>query len=333
MLAVIAAALAFVPLELALQTEPRSQPQAVKLRRVFAKGEKAQYEVKASMLAEQRDIVITTFMPETLDYVYKFNYEVTDLKADGICDLRYKRPTLTHTEEAAGDAKPTTKTEQLDFDLLLTVSPVNDLINVKDLKPKKPEKGKGGGLLRLASRSVGSDTQIGGILGQFVGEIQRLALFVGSLESALDFSPKLPYDEEVLPGATWKRTVGYSPQKSSGTGKMAVQRLDFLYTYVGLMDVNGKKVQRVTADLEFKTDLAQFVHETFNVKPADTGLKEAPMQYKAHVEYDLDPKTLRTLMTVAKSEGGFSLKTTTSGNQPLLEQIFKSTCKMRLLTP
>ncbi|MBI5706646.1 MAG: hypothetical protein HZC36_06615 [Armatimonadetes bacterium] len=302
---------------------------SVKLRRIFAKGEKFEYEFKSSLLTEVRDLVITTFMPEKIVYEYKFGYEITALKPDGFCELKYKRPSITITEP--GEDGPEKTVEKLDQDVLITLSPVNDMVSIKDQSPPKKGGKDGGGSLR-SHRLVGLPRAQVDVIGQFVGELHRLAAFVGSMDSSLDFSPRLPFEEEVAPGATWKRTVGYSPQKSSSDSKMVVQRLDYTYTYVGMVESGGKQVQRVTADMSLDSDLAQFIHDTFRLKPAQTGLKAIPLKLKVHVDYDLDPKTMRTIVANATSEGGFSVTISASAD-PVIEEIFHGTCKLKAAGP
>lgn len=300
---------------------------SVKLNRTFAKGEKGEYEVKSSINSESRFSGLETWMPEDFDFQYRFTYEVTAMKADGICEMRYKRPTITEIEGETVDSQPKRRIQKLDWDLSLTVSPINELLNVKDLA-KKPDVKKPPPKVTaiLAAGGRAQDP-----IGDFISEVHRLALFVGSLDSSLDFSPKLPFDEVKI-GDTWKRTVGYSPQKLRGKGdKVAVQRLDYTFTYRGLVDSDGTKVQRVTADLELKTDLATFIHQTFDLKPSESGLKEIPLSFKATVDYDLDPKTHKTLRASAQSSGEFRIVSTYNPDQPVVEERFKGRTTMRLL--
>ncbi len=318
-----------------------AQGQPVKLSRVFAKGEKLQYDVKSTLNSETRVIGLETWIPEDLDIQYKFTTEVTEMKADGFADISYKRPTITEIEGETSEGPPKTKVEKINMDLLLTVSPVNGITKLKDLAkkedPKKPGAERKPPLLDrlLAGEALrpGRQNPLGPLIGQFVGEIYRLSLFLGPLDTSLDFSPKLPFDE-VKPGDTWKKTVGYSPQKLQGKGNtVAVQRLDYLYTYVGVMASQGKQVHRITADLEVKTDLADFVHQTFEVKSDVTGLKEIPLQFKGRVEFDLDLKTMRTLRAVGTSEGSFKVVATQFPNQPIQEENIKGRTILKLLNP
>ena len=112
-------------------------------------------------------------------------------------------------------------------------------------------------------------------------------------------------------------------------GKLAVQRMDYVYTYKGAQQVNGKPILRIEADLSLKTDLGAFIHQTFDVKPEQTGLKEIPMQMTAKLEFDLDPKTHRTLRAVSRSTGGFSVVTIANPNKAVHEERFKAQSILR----
>jgi hypothetical protein len=306
----------------------------VELRRVFAKGEKAQYEVKSSLTSEVRVRGLSTWMPEDFDLNYKFAYEVTELKSDGFCVLRYKRPTMTEIQGETFERPPITKVEKVNMDALLTVSPINDITDVKDLskkdsdakeKPKKPAR-----VATWAHKAIRSQDDP---LFRYIGEIYRISLFAGSLESALDFAPKLPFDE-VQKGDSWKRTIGYSPQKLSGSGdKLAVQRLDYTYRYDGVVESSGKQVHRVTAETALNTDLAKFLHQSFKVTSAQTGLKEVPLSFKGSIEFDLDLKTFRTLRAVGLTEGGFRIVSTRNPSEAELEERFKTKTTMRPTGP
>jgi hypothetical protein len=282
----------------------------VQFNRVFSKGEKAEYKVHSVLNSEERGAGLDTWMPGDLDIIYKFNYEVTEMKADGICVMRYKRPTITEVEGETMEAQPKTKVEKLNQDLQLTVSPINEILDIKDLTPKKPEKknppagGKKPGLRELALRGPQANQLP---IGQFIGEIYRLALFVGSFESSLDFAPSLSF-EEVKVGDTWKKTVGFSPQKLSGKGeKQAVQRLDYSYTYRGKVTVDGRVYERIDGKLNLKTDLASYIHQIYQVTKEQTGLKEIPLEFSASIEFDLDPKSHVTVRANGKSSGGFKI--------------------------
>lgn len=298
-----------------------AQPAPVALHQVHKAGEKKTVEVRSHLITETKQLGLGTYIPDELDLQYDFTTEVMKEKSDGIVEIRYKRPTMTQIEGETEDRPPKKTVEKLNMEALLTLSPINEIIDMKDLTPKKPEKGKGGGgSAELRVRNTTRGLQ-GAMLGGFVQEIYRLALFVGSLDSALDFQPKLPY-QEVEPGATWKRTASYTPQKlKSKEGKTVMQRLDYLYTYVGVVDAKGVKVHRVTADLEMNTDLLKYIKDSFeNGEEATQDLKEVTLNLKSHIDYDLDLKTCQTLLAKAESKGGFKVVANEFPNDPVVDQ-------------
>lgn len=314
-------------------------PEPLEFHRKFQVGERASYEVQATLNAESRRLGTDTWMPEDLDIRYRFSYEVLRMLADGIAVIRYKRPSITETQGETFERGPVSRTIDLNMDLEIQISPINELLQIRDLSPKPPERPpqpSGSGLSRWSSNPILATLGVGqqrnpltDLLGQFVGEIYRLSLFVGSLDSSLDFAPRLSF-EEVRPGDSWRRTVGYSPQKLSGRNdRMAVQRLDYTFTYKGVVRSNDADVHRVQATLDHKTDLADFVHSTFGVKSEQTGLRTIPMEFKATIDYDLDLRTHRTLRAVGNTQGGFSVVVNQFPNQPIEEERFKGRAVLR----
>jgi len=93
------------------------------------------------------------------------------------------------------DAPAKTRVEKVNMNLLLTLSPINEILNSKDDNVKK--QGRDTVQPTFAVAATRQDIS----LEAFTGELHRLALFLGSLDSSLDFSPKLPYDA-VKPGDT-----------------------------------------------------------------------------------------------------------------------------------
>lgn len=300
---------------------------AATLSRVFTRGEKLGYRVNSSLHIDRRGRGLDTFIPEQMDVQYGFTLEVRELKADGIAVVHYKRPTLTTIQGETFSAPERRKTEKVNYDLLLTISPVNDILEIKDLA-KKPAAKKGEARwITPAGRQIGAN-----IVGQFVGEIYRLALFVGSFDSALDFSPRLPLDQ-VKVGDTWKKTVSYQPQQLKGKkGEQAVQRLDYTYTYRGAMKVGAKSVERVEATLSLNTDVGHFINQLYDLKPEDTGLKGIPLKMEAKIEFNLDPKTKRTLSADAVSEGGFKIVLTDDPESPLEEENLRGRTHLKLVS-
>lgn len=308
---------------------PQSAP--VNLGRVFTANEKLAYAVRSHLSAERRGRGLQTWLPEDLDLNYDFTTHVQALKADGIAVMRYKRPQMEEIEGETFDSGPKTKIDKVNFDYQLTVSPYNEILEEKDLKPKKtdPKKKTKGVVFRPVFGQPQVD--LGSFVGQFVSELYRLSLFAGAMDSALDFAPKTPFDA-VKVGDTWKRTVGYQPQKLKGKGgKQAVQRLDYTYTFKGVADGDSGKVLRVEAKLNFTTDLAEFISQLTDSTPEQTGLKKFPLTMDATILFDLDPKTKHTLKAVATSQAGFQMFANDDPDTAAFEERMKGKTTMRLV--
>ncbi len=310
---------------------PQAKDPSVSLGRVFVKNEKLAYEIRSSLHSEHRVRGLQTWIPEDLDLNYDFTTVVEDLKADGIAVVHYQRPVMHEIEGETVDAPPKDNVIQSNIDFRLTVSPLNEILEMKDLTDKGGKPTKKGGFTSLAPVGVERrQAQLGGLLSQFVSEMYRLSLFAGSFESALDFAPKTPLDE-VKVGDSWKRTVGYQPQKLKGKGdKQAVQRLDYTFTYKGIVESDGKKVYRVEGTLDLKTDLGDFVNQLVGMKPEDTGLKKVPLTMKSTIEFDLDLKTKHTILAEAKTESGFGVFVTDFPDEAVQEDKIKAHTTMRL---
>lgn len=312
------------------------QDKPVQLQRTSKAGEKLSYSVKSYLTMETRQIGLDTFIPESVDINYDFTAEAVAAKADGIFDFRYKRPTMTVIEGETVDEGPKKTIEKSNFDLMITMSPINEFLETKDLAPKKPEKDPkktGGGGLRYSTSSSEQDPLMmgGGLIGQFVQEVQRLALFIGSIDTAIDFQPKLDF-REVSKGDTWKRTISYSPQKLKSKGnKTVMQRLDYVYTYGGVVESAGKKVNRVTAELKMNSDVVQFIKDNYDLSQGGFPFKEITFQLNARIDYDLDLVTGHTLKAEANSEGGFKIVAIQYPDDPIVEQKLKGNTKLTLV--
>ncbi len=202
------------------------------------------------------------------------------------------------------DSPPQDIVEKLNLDFRLTVSPINEILEMKDLNEKPTKPPVNGSSDLLTSAAVLRQGGLGDVLTGSLSEMYRLSLFAGNFDSSLDFAPRTPFDA-VKVGDSWKRTVGYQPQKLAGKGnKQAMQRLDYTFTYKGLVDSEGKNVYRVEGTLDLKTDLGDFINQLVGQKPEDTGLSKIPLTMKSTIEFDLDMKTRTTLLAQATTESG-----------------------------
>ena len=314
-----------------LGTLRQAKQAPVSLGRVFVKNEKMAYDVKSSLHAEHRVRGLETWIPEDLDLNYAFTTVVQQMKADGIAVIHYQRPIMHAIEGETFDSPPKDNVVNSDISLLLTVSPINEILEVKDLNEKAARPTKGGDAVTEDWSEGEPQQSMEDIVRQFVSEMYRMSLFAGSFESSLDFAPKTPFDP-VNVGATWKETVGYQPQKLKGKGdKQAVQRLDFTFTYKGIVNDEGKKVYRVEGSLDLKTDLGDFVNQLVGEKPEDTGLKKVPLTMKSTIEFDLDMKTRTTILAQATTESGFGIYVTAYPDDPIQEDKIKAHTTMRLI--
>lgn len=309
----------------------QAQDAPVSLGRVFVQNEKLAYDIKSSLHSEHRLRGLETWIPEELDLNYAFTTIVEQMKPDGIAVMHYQRPVMHEIEGETFNAPPQDHVVDTNLDLRLTVSPINEILEVKDLNEKPLKGGKKSSSDLVFLNHGTKQTSMAEILSQFVSEMYRLSLFAGSFESSLDFAPKTPFDP-VKVGESWKQTVGYQPQKLKGKGnKQAVQRLDYTFTYKGILDSEGKKVYRVEGILDLKTDLGEFVNQMVGMKPEDTGLKKVPLTMKAKIEFDLDMKTRNTLLAEATTECGFGLYVTAYPDDAVQEDKVKAHTTMRLI--
>jgi len=327
----LAGLLAQTPVPPESAVPPTATP--VVLERVFRVGQVSQYEVVGQLNGEQRfadpngGLRIDTFLPFQQRLAYRFTSEVVSKKADGIAEVRYRRPTMTISAGPNEEGDMETSIEKLNLDLRIQLSPINEMLSVASwAAPTKPSTGGKAPAKWIYSMRPAQAMPGGG--APFVSEIIRLALFQGSLDSSVDLSPRLPY-EEVKAGDTWKRTVGYSPQALPGKdGKSAVQRLDYVFTYLGAVTENGVKTDRVRADLKLDTDAAPFINQQLGLKPADSPIERYPLKLNASIEWRLDPITRATLRADAKSTGEFSIKIR-NVERPLVEMKLNGTTTMR----
>jgi hypothetical protein len=301
------------------------------LSRIFQAKQKYTYDVSSHLGLESRPRGMETFMPEDFDLNYSFTAQVVQMKPDGIAVIRYLRPTMTEIQGETWDSPPKTKVEKVNWDFLLTVSPVNQILETVDQKKKKaPVKKPAMWMSPANAQQEGPDP-----IAQFVGDLYRLSLFVGPVETSLDFSPKLPLTE-VVPGDTWKQTVGYQPQKLKGKPGMAVQRLDYTYTYRGKVTVGGKTFERVVASLQFNSDLADWARQYLGQDDEEPGpkLTRLPLHMHTDIEFNLDPKTFNTISAVAKSEGGFEVYLSDAPRNAIYERKLhgKTNLQMRSMT-
>ena len=278
---------------------------ATDLSRVFAANESRSYTVHSRLQTETRGMGVRTWMPASHSFEYGFTWRVTALLPDGVAQVRYQRPHMIVVEERFGADEPERRVEKMDLDFELRLSSSNEILQSKDLGA-----GKKAGW--IGASGVGAQPQV----ASFIGELYRLAAFAGSLDNALDLLPKLPF-ESVVPGETWRRTVGYQPQRLA-SGRSAVQRLDYVYEYVGIVEANANKVHRIRATMKLDTDAAEWVNQWVEGGVKTTGLTKLPLHLEAVIEADLDLATRATLRANATSTGLIAVHTS-DATEPAVE--------------
>lgn len=274
-----------------------AQAAPIELVRTFVKNEQSRYSVRGNLTVESRSGELKTFMPQDIGYSYDFTTTVQSLDADGNARILYERPTLTQVDGETADTPVQRKVERLNWRNLLVVSTLNELLDFKEA-PKTPRQ----------SRAIRPEPQqvFRLPIEEFTSELQRLALFIGPVSDSLDFNPKFPLDA-VKVGDTWKRTMGFQPQRLKGSERVAVQRIDYTYTYRGIRTENGKPFRVIEAGIDFNTDLAEYFNQILDLKKENSPIKSIPVTFKSTIEFFLDPKTNRTIEAYARSQGGFRL--------------------------
>lgn len=290
-----------------------AQNEAVDLAHLFRKGEKTSFQVQSRLRSEFRPRGTDTWFPDSTDYRYRFDVEVQDVLPQGVAKIRYRRPSITKTFSEQFDRPERTETERVEDDILLQISSANEILDAADVKKPKPTtavKDDWHGPLGVISQATPE---------RFLKTFYGLALFTGSLESSIDFNPRLPFDK-VKKGETWKRTATYAPQKLKGSASLAVQRLDYAYTYGGVVESRGRLVDRVSASLHLESDVAAYLHQTYGLEASQTHLRSLPVTLDATMEFDLDRKTHQTLRAEAHSRGEIRVFTSESGADPSYEE-------------
>ncbi|MCW5937463.1 MAG: hypothetical protein KIT11_09175 [Fimbriimonadaceae bacterium] len=273
------------------------QDAEVELYRQFTPGASSSFQVRSHLLSEVKVYPMAYFLPSEVNVDYDFSVNHATAKAEGFSTVSYKRPAMKITEGETADHPPRATTEKVDWNFVFTLSPINEVTDIKESKAARQAS-----LAAVPLSGVFGGQEPPGFERMF-REIQMLAIFGGNLESALDLNPKLPI-EPVKPGDTWHKTVGFQPRELKGTGRQAVQRLDYEYTYNGLETVNGKRIHRVTAKLDLDTDALPWMLQSSGMGREDSDLKALKLRLAATIVFDLDEKTKETLTADARSSGG-----------------------------
>lgn len=269
------------------------QDAPVTLERKFTKGETHKYQVRSHLLLETTETGQPVALPEEVSFEYDFTTKVTDVQESGFATVEYRRPALVQIDGETFDKPPRSHNLLTDEKVALTISPINEVSEARELKA-----------IRFGSGPV---QQLASL--PYATQLYQMAVMIGGPDSSIDFNPKLPF-EPVAPGATWKKTVNYTPQNLKGdkSGKQAVQRVDMTYTYVGRQTMSGREYVRVRGNLNLDTDMTRYVADSMGVGVGQSPVKGLQVKLNVVVDFDLDPVTLATFRAKAKSNGSYLLQ-------------------------
>lgn len=310
------------------------QDAPVVLERKFTAGDRFVYKFNTKTFSDDRDYQFDMFMPNTQESMYTATTDVLEVKPSGavVCRWVVSDAWFILGENASRDEMRIKDKEGADY--RVEVTQVNDILDMRDNRPPKPEKNapktEADWMRSLMAAAV--QPTLDQWVGQYVGPIYQLAGFTGGPYSGLDFAPKLPLDE-VKVGDTWKKTVGFSPQKlrNDKDKKMAVTRLDYTYTYRGLVEEDGKKYLKITSACSLKTDVNDFLGQLMGSQE-NSPMSKAPLTWDAKVEYWLDPVTLHTINIEASSEGKFEMWVKEIKEQAYQESRLRSKASYKLVS-
>ncbi len=294
----------------------------VKLYRKFKVGETRAYKVSTIVTEEQKSTGLNVFLPRDQGMEYAFTTKVNKVLPGDIAMIRYTRPKTMFIMGEFGDS-PERREVQKGGELIvdLEISPVNDILEFIDVEKPKPGKGKPAKPNAKYLRSMGMSRQgyTDAIGGQFLTSMYQIALGIGSL-SFFDISPVLPVFA-VKPGDTWQKTIGYSPKSLYGSKRLAVQRMDMLYTYVGIVTEGKKSYVKISATTKLSTDLGEYLNQSYGVTSKETGIKSLKANFETLYTYLLDATTLAPIRVESKTSGDTVL-TVVGPKEPLEETKF-----------
>lgn len=280
-----------------------ASPDKVTLARIYAVNQKSTYAFSSRLDLESRKYPIETFFPVRYLTNYTFTSDVENLKPDGVADLRFKRPKIKFDQSESPWGAAEKETIEVNENILFTMSRSNQVLTMKDETPPREGK-KGGGTFWMRATALPAMLQLE-IVGNYVQQIVQLAGFV----NFFDRGPILPA-RPIAVGETWKETTAYAPitiKAGADKGKNLVARLDYVYTYKGQSEWDGKPVTWIQGRLVQDTDAAAYVAELYGYEPAAFPVTSIKLKLDMTVDYYLDPTNLWPLRVVGKSNGEASI--------------------------
>lgn len=319
------------------QSQSTAQSQSiakpVTFQRTYKVGEKSHYKVHATIETEFRQPAsnLLTFLPQDSIIAYDYFTKVTKVEA-GNATLRYYRPSIIETDDTGSAEGPVTVKVPLEVIMDLTVSPINEILDEKEVssikKPTPVTIPNPNEIMRPGLRQTAGAL---GIFGDLFSQLQQISALIGGPGSGIDLKPELSL-EPLSVGSTWQKTVGYQPQQiGGGNKKTAIKRLDVTYTFKGLTTYKGKSYYEIDGEIHLNSDLTNYFRDQYHVTADQTHLKAIPMTLDSNLKFYLDPATKQTVLGTVDSSGGMSL-TTTDNDQPLIELKIKSNSNLELVS-
>ncbi len=308
--------------------------QPTDLSRVFTKGESFRYQVRTELIIERKYPALgeQTAVPQSQGLEFVSTLDIQNVKNGGFATAIYRRPFMTLVLGETADEAERRERINTNFNLQMDISPINEVTAIKDLNPPaRPARpgGGGGNTLNVMMRRQDPRAGISAFVEQFATSLYQFALGVSSIEDGIDLSPKLPY-EPVVVGETWKRTVGFVPQRTGSGGRVENRRFDITFTYAGPVQRNGRQMLLINGLLKVDGDVAGFINQDTRRGSADTGIREFPLKMESKIAFYLDPKTRHTLEADVASEGSMRLVVTQTAT-PVMEEKFSGSLRMRRL--
>lgn len=292
----------------------------VALERVFRQGETSTYDFNTRIMLDARNYPLETFIPVNDQVYYTFTLTTERLKPDGVADVRFKRNKITIRYGERFDEPPKEEKLGRDENIVFTLSRTNQVLSLRDESPKPPPGGWYSALLRHVSPVAA--TKAFDIIDDWITQMHQLAGFV----NFFDLGPILPA-HPVEPGATWKETVGYAPvtvTEGADKGRTLNARIDYVYTFMGEADYQGRKVYHIQGAYKHDADAAKYIADLLAEARITSPYKAIRLQMDGKVDYYLDKSTCSVIRIQAEANGYFGLTVNELPDAPVVEEKIRS---------
>lgn len=303
-----------------------SPAEPVTLERVFRQGETLTFDFSTRINLDVRDYPLETFIPVNDRVLYTFTLTTERLKPDGVADVRFKRNKVTIRYGERFDEPPKEEKVGRDENFLFTLSRTNQVLSLRDESPKPPPSGGGlrSAMLRYASPAAAE--MAFDIIDDWITQMHQLAGFV----NFFDLGPILPA-HPVEPGETWKETIGYAPvtvAEGADKGRTLNARIDYVYTFMGEANYQGRPVYHIQGTYKHDTDAAKYIEDLLKEARMASPYKEIRLRMEGKVDYYLEKTTCAVIRINAEAEGYFGLTVNQMPDAPVMEEKIKSSASL-----